>query len=50
MDIIKSFMLEDGLFRGCYIDADKTTKDIWKKHTYPNSLYPVLNAHSSKDL
>ncbi len=43
MDIIKSFMLEDGLFRGCYIDADKTTRDIWEKHTYPDSLYSVFN-------
>ena len=43
MDIIKSFMLEEGLFRGSYINADKTTEDIWEKHTYPDVLYPIFN-------
>jgi len=42
MDIIKSFMLEDGLFRGNYIAADKTVSDLWKKHDYPESLYPLF--------
>jgi len=42
MDIIKSFMLEDGLFKGALISADKTVSDIWNKHDYPADLRPLF--------
>ena len=42
MDIIKSFMLENGLFRGKYIAADSVVADIWEKHDYPEALRPLL--------
>ncbi|MBR6412041.1 MAG: Hsp33 family molecular chaperone HslO [Alphaproteobacteria bacterium] len=42
MDIIKSFMLEDGLFKGAFISADKTVSDIWNKHDYPADLRPLF--------
>ena len=42
MDIIKSFMLEDGLFKGALISADKTVSDIWNKHDYPAALHPLF--------
>ena len=42
MDIIKSFMLEDGLFKGAFIAADKTVADIWEKHNYPMALRPIF--------
>jgi len=42
MDIIKSFMLEDGLFKGTFIAADKTVADIWEKHNYPATLRPIF--------
>ena len=42
MDIIKSFMLEDGLFKGAFISADKTIADIWEKHNYPDTLRPIF--------
>ena len=43
MDIIKSFMLEDGLFKGSFISADQTISDIWNKHDYPEALRPILS-------
>ncbi|MDY6408033.1 MAG: Hsp33 family molecular chaperone HslO [Pseudomonadota bacterium] len=42
MDIIKSFMLENGLFKGSFIAADKTVADIWNKHQYPDVLRPIF--------
>jgi len=42
MDIIKSFMLEKGLFRGTWIAADSVVRDIWDRHTYPDTLRPLL--------
>ncbi len=42
MDIVKSFMLENGLFRGSYIAADDTVNDIWNRHAYPAELRPLL--------
>lgn len=43
MDIIKSFMLEDGLFRGTYIAADQAVQTIWQRHDYPLALRPLFN-------
>ena len=43
MDIIKSFMVENGLFKGAYIAADQTIKDIWNKHDYPKELKPIFS-------
>ncbi len=42
MDIVKSFMVNDGLARGVLIAADGVVDDIWKRHTYPAVLRPVL--------
>ena len=42
MDIIKSFMLENGLFRGKFIAADTVIADIWDKHDYPDALRPLF--------
>ena len=42
MDIIKSFMLEQGLFRGTWIAADSVLENIWNKHNYPDVLRPVF--------
>ena len=42
MDIIKSFMLEQGLFRGTWIAADSVVESIWSKHDYPNTLRPLF--------
>lgn len=42
MDIIKSFMLEEGLFKGSFIAADQTVSDIWNKHDYPDVLRPIF--------
>lgn len=43
MDIIKSFLLEDGLFRGAFIAADGVTDAIWEKHGYPDKLRPIFS-------
>lgn len=43
MDIIESFMLEDGLFRGSFISADSVVADIWAKHDYAPALRPVFH-------
>lgn len=42
MDIIKPFMLEKGLFRGCLIQADQVVADIWEKQAYPDALRPLM--------
>lgn len=42
MDIIKPFMLEDGLFRGRYIVADETVDAMLKLHTYPKVVAHYL--------
>ena len=42
MDIIKSFMLEKGLFRGTWIAADSVIDSIWNKHDYPDTLRPLF--------
>lgn len=41
MDIVKPFMLEDGLFRGRYIVADDTVAHMLKLHAYP----PVVQSY-----
>ena len=43
MDIIKSFMLENGLFKGSFISADTVVEDIWKKQHYPKSLKSIFH-------
>lgn len=43
MDIIKTFLLEDGLFRGVFIAADNVVETIWKKHGYPDKLRPIFS-------
>ena len=43
MDIIESFMLEDGLFRGSFIAADSVVADIWGKHDYAPALRSVFH-------
>lgn len=43
MDIIKTFLLEDGLFRGVFIAADDVVETIWKKHGYPDKLRPIFS-------
>ena len=43
MDIIETFMLEDGLFRGSFISADSVVADIWAKHDYDAALRPVFH-------
>ncbi len=42
MDIIKSFMLADGLVRGSFIAADDVVAGIWDKQGYPDVLKPIL--------
>ena len=42
MDIVKSFILNDGLVRGAFIAADTVVADIWKRQAYPDVLRPVL--------
>lgn len=42
MDIVKSFMLEDGLFRGRYIVADDTVDQMLKLHAYPRVVQSYL--------
>lgn len=42
MDIIKPFMLEDGLFRGRYIVADDALAQMLKLHTYPRVVQSYL--------
>lgn len=43
MDIIKSFTLEDGQFRGTMIAADETVRKIWAKQDYPQVLRPMFH-------
>lgn len=42
MDIIKPFMLEDGLFRGSFIAADDTITKIMENHAYPKIVQSYL--------
>lgn len=42
MDIVKPFMLEDGLFRGRYIVADEAVNQMIKMHTYPKVVQAYL--------
>ncbi len=42
MDIIQPFMLQGGLFRGSYIAADETIRDILGAHSYPAVVADVL--------
>ncbi|MBR5129684.1 MAG: Hsp33 family molecular chaperone HslO [Alphaproteobacteria bacterium] len=41
MDIIKPFMLEDGLFRGSFISADDAISKMMENHNYP----PVVQSY-----
>jgi molecular chaperone Hsp33 len=42
MDIIRPFMLKDGLFRGCFIEIEKTFQDIVQNQKYPDSVASFL--------
>ncbi len=43
MDIIQSFMLDDGLFRGVFIAADQTLRELNEKHQYPQAVNKILD-------
>lgn len=43
MDIIQSFMLDGGLFRGVFIAADQSLQELNEKHQYPQAVKKVLN-------
>ena len=42
MDIIKPFMLENGLFRGSFISADDAISKMMENHTYPSVVQSYL--------
>ncbi len=42
MDIVKSFMLNDGLVRGVFISADDVIAEINQKQAYPDVLKPII--------